>query len=354
MSNRDYYEVLGVQKTATAEEIKKAYRKLAMKYHPDRNGGDKDAEAKFKEIGEAYEVLGDEQKRANYDRFGKQGAQQGFGGFNPGGFGGFGDLGDIFGEFFNQRTHRPQNQTVRGSDVRRAVEITLEQAAKGHTVELKTGVFERCDQCDGTGSKTKSQPEICSHCHGQGTIFEQQGMFTVSQTCPHCMGTGKTIKDPCPTCNGTGFKRVNKTLEIDIPAGINNRQRVRMAGKGNPGRFGGSCGDLYVEVLIKHHEKFEREGDSLYTDVPISYTTACLGGDVDVDTLDGTLTITIPQGIQSGTTMRLRGKGMPNLHTKQNGDLYVTVVIETPKYLTDEQKELLRQFEQMFKEPEDE
>ena len=265
MSDRDYYEVLGVDKSASAADIKKAYRRLAMKYHPDRNNGDKEAEAKFKEIGEAYEVLGDEQKRAAYDRFGKAGVNGGaggpggFGGFGPegfaGGFGNMGDLGDIFSEFFGQgmsgRRQQSGPRATKGVDLRYDLEITLEQAAKGYTAEIRVPVWEKCDVCDGTGSRSKAKPTTCPHCNGTGVVYAKQGFFSVQQTCPYCHGSGTVISDPCPNCDGTGFKKVMKTLEVKIPAGINAGQRVRLQGKGQPGTNGGPAGDLYVEISIK-------------------------------------------------------------------------------------------------------
>ena len=288
MSDRDYYEILGVEKSASAADIKKAYRRLAMKYHPDRNGGDKEAEAKFKEIGEAYDVLGDEQKRAAYDRFGKAGVNPGaaggaggfggFGGFGQGGFADMGDLGDIFSEFFGGGArHQSGPRAMKGTDLRYDMEITLEQAAKGHTTEIRVPVWEKCDTCDGTGSRSKAKPEVCPHCRGTGTIHVQQGFFAVKQTCPHCNGAGQKVKDPCPACDGTGHKKVMKTLEVKIPAGINNGQRIRLAGKGQPGVNGGPAGDLYVEISIKPHDIFQRDGDDLHVELPISFVTAALG-----------------------------------------------------------------------------
>ena len=363
MSDRDYYEVLGVDKSASAADIKKAYRRLAMKYHPDRNNGDKEAEAKFKEIGEAYEVLGDEQKRAAYDRFGKAGVNGGaggpggpggFGGFGPegfaGGFGNMGDLGDIFSEFFGQgmsgRRQQSGPRATKGVDLRYDLEITLEQAAKGYTAEIRVPVWEKCDVCDGTGSRSKAKPTTCPHCNGTGVVYAKQGFFSVQQTCPYCHGSGTVISDPCPNCDGTGFKKVMKTLEVKIPAGINAGQRVRLQGKGQPGTNGGPAGDLYVEISIKPHEIFQRDGDDLHLELPISFVTAALGGDVDVPVLDGETRITIPEGTQSGKILRLRGKGIKSLRTGYMGDLYIHVFVETPVNLTQKQKDLLRQFDE--------
>lgn len=355
MSDRDYYEVLGVAKTATADEIKKAYRRLAMKYHPDRNGGDKAAEAKFKEVGEAYAVLSDEQKRAAYDRYGKdafgQGGAGGFGGFGQQGFGGFsgmGDFGDIFSEIFGQGAGRRQSgpRMMKGSDLRFDMEITLEQAAKGYKADIRVPVFEKCDKCDGTGSRSKAAHQTCPHCHGSGTVHVQQGFFAVQQTCPHCHGTGKVVKDPCPACDGTGYKKVMKTLQVDIPAGISSGQRIRLSGKGEPGINGGEPGDLYVQIAVKEHDIFQRDGDDLHVELPISITTAALGGDVDVPVLDGETRITIPEGTQGGKILRLRGKGIKGLRTGYMGDLYIHVIVETPVKLTEHQKKLLKEFDE--------
>ncbi len=357
MSDRDYYEVLGVEKNASAADIKKAYRRLAMKYHPDRNQGDKAAEEKFKEIGEAYDVLGDEQKRAAYDRYGKAGVNPGAGGpggfgggFGPEGFGGFGnfqDLGDIFGEFFNQGARRRDTgpRVMKGADLRYDMDITLEQAAKGYKAEIRVPVWERCDVCDGTGSRSKAKPKTCPHCQGSGVVHVKQGFFAVQQTCPKCHGQGTVIEDPCPNCDGTGHKKTMKTLEVDIPAGINSGQRIRLQGKGQPGVNGGPAGDLYVEIEVKPHNIFQRDGDDLHVELPLSFVTAALGGDVDVPVLDGETRITIPEGTQNGKVLRLRGKGIKGLRTGVPGDLYIHVYIETPVKLSEKQKSLLREFQ---------
>ena len=356
MSDRDYYEVLGVAKTATADEIKKAYRRLAMKYHPDRNGGDKKAEEKFKEVGEAYAVLSDEQKRAAYDRYGKdafaQGGAGGFGGFGQQGFGGFsgmgGDFSDIFSEIFGQGASRRQSgpRVMKGADLRYDMEITLEQAAKGYNADIRVPVFEKCDQCNGTGSRSKAAAQTCPHCRGTGTVHVQQGFFAVQQTCPHCHGSGKVVKDPCPACDGTGHKKVMKTLQVAIPAGISSGQRIRLSGKGEPGINGGEAGDLYVEITVKEHDIFQRDGDDLHVELPISITTAALGGDVDVPVLDGETRITIPEGTQGGKILRLRGKGIKGLRSGYMGDLYIHVIVETPVKLTEHQKKLLKEFDE--------
>lgn len=356
MSDRDYYEVLGVNRDASADDIRKAYRKLAMKYHPDRNHGDKDAEAKFKEVGEAYQVLGDEKKRAAYDQFGKAGVDGqagGFpgGGFSQGGFGGFsnmGDLGDIFNEFFGGGAARTQgaDQPQKGSDLRYDMTISLEEAAKGVTKEIRVPTWTRCQDCDGTGSKSKSAPKTCPHCNGRGYVQMRQGFFAVQQTCPYCHGSGKVISDPCPTCGGSGLKKSTHTLEVHIPAGIATGQRVRVAGQGEPGANHGPAGDLYVEVNVRQHPFFERDGDDLHVDLPISFTTAALGGDVEVPLLDGETKIEIPEGTQNGKILRLRGRGIVGLRTHQKGDLYIHVAVETPVNLTEKQKDLLRQFQE--------
>lgn len=352
MSDRDYYDVLGVSKSASADDIKKAYRRLAMKYHPDRNNGNKEAEERFKEVGEAYQVLGDEKKRAAYDQFGKAGVNGqgsgGFGGFSEG-FGGFsnmGDLGDIFNEFFGGAQRREAgNRPQKGSDLRYDMTITLEEAAKGVTKEIRVPTWEKCDKCDGTGSKSKSAPKTCPHCAGRGFVQMRQGFFAVQQTCPHCQGSGKIIEDPCPACSGTGLKKSMHTLEVRIPAGISSGQRVRVPGQGEPGANHGPAGDLYVEVNVRPHDIFERDGSDLHVELPVSFVTAALGGDVAVPLLDGETKIAIPEGTQNGKLLRLKGKGVMGLRTGKPGDLYIHVFVETPVNLTDDQKDILRSFE---------
>ncbi len=364
MADQDYYEVLGVSRGASDEEIKKAYRRLAMKYHPDRNNGDKAAEEKFKQVGEAYAVLSDPQKRAAYDRYGKAGVDPsaaagagGFRGFGQGGFGqgGFADFGDIFSEIFGgaaggaRRAHRGP-QAFRGNDVSYSLEITLEQAVNGAQTSIRVPVWETCETCHGSGCKPGTSKKPCPHCGGAGTININRGFLQVQQTCPYCHGTGQVISDPCTDCNGVGRVRQTKTLEVNIPAGINHGQRIRIHGRGEPGLNGGPNGDLYVQVLIKPHDIFQRDGDDLHADLPISFATAALGGEVAVPTMDTEARITIPEGTQTGKIFRLRAKGVPNLHTKQRGDLYVHVYVETPVNLTSRQKKLLKDFDDSLKE----
>lgn len=357
MADQDYYEVLGVAKGASEEEIKKAYRRLAMKYHPDRNNGDKEAEEKFKAVGEAYAILGDPQKRAAYDRYGKAGvdpnAAGGFGGFGGfGGQGGFGDFGDIFSEIFGggaQRQARRGPQVFRGADTSYSLEISLEQAVKGAKTDIRVPVWEECTSCHGTGCKPGTGKKACSHCGGTGTITTRNGFLQVQQTCPYCHGTGEIISDPCPECRGLGRIRKTKTLEVAIPAGINHGQRIRIQGKGEPGLNGGPNGDLFVQILVREHEIFQREGDDLHADLPISFATSALGGEVSVPTMDTEARISIPEGTQTGKVFRLRGKGVPNLHTREPGDLFVHVYVETPVNLTAKQKKLLKEFDETLK-----
>lgn len=359
MADQDYYEVLGVARDASDDEIKKAYRRLAMKYHPDRNNGDKQAEEKFKQVGEAYSILSDPQKRAAYDRYGKAGvdpnAAGGFGGF--GGFGqaqgGFGDFSDIFSEIFGGGAgggRRGGPKVFRGADVSYSLEITLEQAVAGAKTDIRVPVWEECETCHGSGCKTGTSKKTCPHCGGSGTININRGFLQVQQTCPYCHGTGEIISDPCPDCQGRGRNRKTKTLEINIPAGINDGQRIRIQGKGEPGPNGGPCGDLFVQVFIKPHEIFQRDGDDLHADLPLSYATAALGGEVSVPTMGTEARITIPEGTQTGKIFRLRGKGVPHLHGGGSGDLYVHAFVETPVNLTNKQKKLLKEFDESIKE----
>lgn len=359
MADQDYYEVLGIQKGASEDEIKKAYRRLAMKYHPDRNNGNKEAEEKFKAVGEAYQVLSDPQKRAAYDRYGKAGVDPsaaGAGGF--GGFGGFGEgggfenFGDIFSDIFGGGAARGRRgpQVYRGNDVSYSIEITLEQAVSGDKTEIRVPVWEECTTCHGTGCKPGTGKKTCPHCRGTGTINMSHGFLQVQQTCPYCHGSGEIIADPCPECHGQGRVRKTKTLEIDIPAGINHGQRIRLSGKGEPGVNGGPAGDLYVEIFVKAHDIFQREDDDLHADLPISFATAALGGEVTVPTMDTEARITIPEGTQTGKIFRLRGKGVPNVRTHEKGDLYVHVCVETPVKLSSKQKKLLKEFEESLAE----
>lgn len=358
---KDYYELLGLQKGATDVEIKKAYRTLAMKYHPDRNPGNAEAELKFKEVTEAYEVLKDSQKRAAYDRYGHaafaQGAGAGgFGGFNfdfGGGSGaGFGSIfEDIFSEFMGGGRRSRQQEGVRGADIRYDLEITLEEAYKGLTKEIEIQTAVKCEDCHGTGAAEGSKAETCDTCHGTGRVRRQAGFFIEERTCPTCNGTGKVIKNPCKKCGGTGKISQKKVLEVTIPAGIDSGNRMRLAGQGEAGMNGGPNGDLYIFVHIKPHPIFKRDAANLYCTVPLSMTTAALGGEIDIPCIDGSSEkVKIDEGTQSGTEVRLRKKGMTMLQSKSVGDLFVRFTVETPTKLTDKQKELLKQFAEESKE----
>ncbi len=353
MATRDYYEVLGVAKNATDEEIKRAYRKLAMKYHPDRNPGDKEAEERFKDVQRAYEILSDKEKRAAYDRFGHAGVDPsaaGMGAGSPFGDSPFGDaFSDIFSEIFGgRRSSGPQ--MYRGADLRYSMEITLEQAAEGFETEIRVPSWETCEVCHGTGARPGTQPATCSTCGGSGAVRMQQGFFSVQQTCPACHGSGKVIPNPCTACDGAGRVRRNKTLQVKVPAGIDDGMRIRSAGNGEPGINGGPPGDLYVEIRIKEHEIFQRDGDDLHCELPIPFTTAALGGTIEVPTLTGRAEITVPEGTQTGRTFRLRGKGIRGIRSSYPGDLYCHVTVETPVRLTEEQKDLLRKFAESLNE----
>ena len=345
MATRDYYEVLGVGKNASEDEIKKAYRKLAMKYHPDRNPDSKEAEEKFKEAKQAYEILSDDQKRAAYDRFGHAGVDPSAAG--AGGGQHFADaFGDIFGEIFGNRGGRGGGgpQVYRGADLRYSMEITLEQAASGFETEIRVPSWETCEVCQGSAAKPGTKPQTCGTCNGAGAVRMQQGFFSVQQTCPTCHGSGKVVPDPCVPCDGVGRVRKNKTLQVKIPAGIDDGMRIRSSGNGEPGMNGGPPGDLYVEIHLKPHDIFQRDGDDLHCELPIPFTTAALGGEIEVPTLSGQAEITVPEGTQSGKTFRLRGKGLRGIRSNYPGDLYCHVTVETPVRLTDDQKVLLRNF----------
>jgi molecular chaperone DnaJ len=351
MAKRDFYEILGLAKNASEEEIKKAYRKLAMKYHPDRNPDNKEAEEKFKEVKEAYEMLTNPEKREAYDRYGHAGVDPNMGGGGGfGGAGGFGDaFGDIFGDIFGggggRRGGGGGPQVYRGADLRYNLEITLEQAAHGFDTTIRVPAWDKCDSCHGSGAKPGTSPVTCSTCGGHGQVRMQQGFFSIQQTCPKCHGTGKIIPEPCPTCAGAGRIKRNKTLEVKIPAGIDNGMRIRSSGNGEPGTNGGPPGDLYVEIHIKAHAVFQREGDDLHCEMPISFAKAALGGEIEVPTLSGKVSFTVPEGTQSGKTFRLKGKGVKGVRSGYPGDLFCHVAVETPVKLTDKQKELLREFE---------
>ena len=348
MVKRDFYEVLGVAKNASEDEIKKAYRKLAMKYHPDRNPDSKESEEKFKEVKEAYEMLTNPEKRDAYDRYGHAGVDPNMGGGGGfGGAGGFGDaFGDIFGDIFGGGRGRSAGpQVYRGADLRYNLEITLEQAAHGFDTTIRVPSWDKCDTCSGTGAKPGTAPVTCSTCAGHGQVRMQQGFFSIQQTCPKCHGTGKIIPEPCAACSGQGRIKRNKTLEVKIPVGIDNGMRIRSSGNGEPGTNGGPSGDLYVEIHIKPHAVFQREGDDLHCEMPISFAKAALGGEIEVPTLNGKVAFTVPEGTQSGKTFRLKGKGIKGVRSGFAGDLFCHVAVETPIKLTDKQKELLRDFE---------
>jgi molecular chaperone DnaJ len=350
MAKRDYYEILGVSKSASADEIKKAYRRLAMKHHPDRNKDDSDdSEAKFKEAKEAYEVLKDTDKRATYDQFGHDGLRGGAGG--QGGFGaeGFGDIfGDVFGDIFGGGRRGGGGggpQVFRGADLGYELQLDLETAVAGDSVTIDVATQVGCDSCNGSGAKKGSEPVKCSTCGGVGQVRMQQGFFSIQQTCPACKGVGTTITDPCNDCHGRGRVRKTRTLAVKVPPGVDDGDRIRLSGEGEAGRNGGPSGDLYVEVRVKQHKIFEREGSNLACEVPVSIAVATLGGDVELPTLDGNVSLKIPAGTQSGKVFRLRGKGVTTVRDPREGDLFATVAVETPVNLTTEQKELLEQFD---------
>ena len=360
MAKRDYYETLGVAKNASEDDIKKAYRKLAMKHHPDRNQGDdaKKSEERFKEAKEAYEMLTEPQKRAAYDQYGHAGVDPNMGrGGAPGqeGFGGFAEaFGDIFGDIFGGAAAGGQRraggqQVFRGSDLSYAMEITLEEAAQGKETQIRIPSYESCETCKGTGAKPGTSPKVCTTCGGQGTVHMRQGFFSIQQTCPHCHGTGKIIPEPCTTCSGQGRIKKNKTLEVKIPAGINEGMRIRSSGNGEPGTNGGPAGDLYIEIRIKQHEIFERDGDDLHCTVPVGLTTAALGGEIEVPTIGGKAEIELPEGTQHGKTFRLRGKGIKGVRSSYPGDLYCHVSVETPIKLTEHQRKLLKELDDAFR-----
>jgi len=349
MSKRDYYEVLGLNRDAGDDEIKKAYRKLAMKHHPDRNPDSKEAEEKFKEAKEAYEILSDPQKKAAYDRYGHAGVDASMGaGAGAQGFDGFADaFGDIFGDIFGGGRAGGRSNVYRGADLRYNLEISLEEAARGAEKTIRIPTTEECDTCDGTGAKPGTQPKTCPTCNGHGQVRVQQGFFSIQQTCPKCHGAGRIIPDPCRDCGGAGRVKKQKTLEVKIPAGIDEGMRLRHAGHGEPGINGGPAGDLYVEIHIRAHSVFQREHDDLHCEMPISFSTAALGGEIEIPTLDGMARLKIPAETQSGKVFRLRGKGIKNVRSHVHGDLLCHVVVETPVKLTDRQKELLREFEEI-------
>ena len=346
MSKKDYYEVLGVDRNASEADLKKSYRKLAMKYHPDRNPDDADSEASFKEAKEAYEILTDAQKRAAYDQFGHAGVDPSMGGGGHRGGGGFGDVfEDVFGDIFGgARSQRSRVQ--RGSDLRYDLGMTLEDAVQGKTVKIQVPTQVKCKPCDGSGAKKGSKPETCTTCAGQGQVRMQQGFFSVQQTCPRCHGTGSMISDPCNSCNGHGRVQDSKTLSVKIPAGVDTGDRIRLGGEGEAGESGGPSGDLYVQVNIKRHPLFVRDGNNLSCEMPVSFVITALGGEIDVPTLNGRVKLKIPSETQTGKVFRLRSKGVRSVHDSHVGDLFCKVVVETPVNLSSEQKELLRNFDE--------
>jgi molecular chaperone DnaJ len=353
-SKRDYYQTLGVNRDASDEEIKKAYRKLAMKYHPDRNPDSKDSEEKFKEAKEAYEVLTDPKKRPAYDQYGHAGVDQSMGGAGAGGAGGFADaFGDIFGDIFGGRSGGSRGGPARGSDLRYNLEITLEEAARGTTTKIKIPSYESCDVCNGSGAKPGTKPITCTTCNGAGAVNMRAGPFQMQQTCPTCHGSGKIIPDPCKACAGVGRVKRSKTLEVKIPSGVDTDDRIRLSNEGEPGQQGGPNGDLYVVVNLKPHAVFQRDGADLHCEMPISFATAALGGEIDIPTLDGKAQIKIPAETQSGQTFRLRSKGIKPVRASIAGDLYCHVALETPVNLTSRQREILKEFEEISKQKAD-
>ncbi len=361
MAKRDYYEVLGVSKGASADEIKKAYRKKAKELHPDRNADNPNAEAQFKEANEAYEVLKDDEKKAAYDRFGHAAFEGGMGGGRGGsqGFGGQGDFAsafsdvfdDLFGDMMGRRGGGGGRRAVRGSDLRYNLRISLEDAFRGmqKTIQVPTAVT--CDVCSGSGAEGGAEPTTCPTCSGMGKVRAQQGFFTVERTCPTCSGMGQIIKNPCASCGGAGRVEKDRSLSVNIPAGVETGTRIRLAGEGEAGLRGGPSGDLYIFIEVAEHDLFQRDGTNLYCRVPVSMASAALGGDIEVPTIDGGRgRVKVPAGSQSGRQMRLRSKGMPALRGGSTGDMFIELAVETPVNLTSRQKELLREFEKLSEE----
>ncbi|CAB1369513.1 molecular chaperone DnaJ [Denitratisoma oestradiolicum] len=353
MAKRDFYEILGVNRDASDEEIKKAYRKLAMKFHPDRNPDNPKAEEQFKEAKEAYEILSDAQKRQAYDQFGHAGVNQGAGGpgFGGAGMGGFADaFSDIFGDIFSNSRGGGRSNVYRGADLRYNLEITLDEAARGAETRIRIPTMVECEPCSGSGAKKGTEPKTCPTCGGHGQVRMQQGFFSIQQTCPKCHGTGRYIPTPCPSCQGAGRIKQHKTLSVKVPAGIDEGDRIRLSGEGEPGVNGGPPGDLYVQIHLKPHGVFQRDHDDLHCEMPISFTTAALGGEIEIPTLEGVARLKIPAETQSGKVFRLRGKGIKGIRSASHGDLLCHVALETPVSLTERQKELLREFEAISQE----
>jgi molecular chaperone DnaJ len=339
MAKRDYYEILGINRDAADEDIKKAYRKLAMKYHPDRNPDNPKAEEQFKEAKQAYEILSDAQKRSAYDQYGHAGVDPQAGG--PGGDA----FSDIFGDIFGGGARGGRSNVYRGADLRYNLEVSLEDAARGSETRIRIPTMGTCETCGGSGAKKGTEPKTCPSCGGHGQVRMQQGFFSIQQTCPKCHGSGRYIADPCGACHGGGRVKQHKTLSVKIPAGIDEGDRIRLSGEGEPGVNGGPPGDLYVQIHLKVHAVFQREHDDLHCEVPLSFATAALGGEIEVPTLDGVARLKVPPETQTGKVFRLRGKGIKGVRSISPGDLLCHVVLETPARLTDRQKELLQEFE---------
>ena len=346
MAKRDYYDVLGVQRGASEADVKKAYRRLAMKYHPDRNSGEADAEEKFKEASEAYEVLSDPEKRERYERFGHAGVDgmSGAAGFGTGGFSDISDIfGEVFGDIFSSGGTRARANR-RGADLQYTLDISLEQAVAGDTVEIRIPTLAGCDDCDGSGAAPGTSASECPECEGRGQVRVSQGFFSLQQTCPRCRGAGRVILDPCRGCGGRGRVERRKTLAVKVPAGVDNGDRVRLTGEGQAGAGGAPPGDLYVQMRVAEHPIFQRDGRNLYCDVPLSFVDAALGGEIEVPTLDGRVKLKVPPETQTGKLFRLRGRGAPSVRGGADGDLLCRVVLETPVRLSDEQQDILRKF----------
>lgn len=350
MAKRDYYQVLGIEKNVSGAELKKAYRRQAMKYHPDRNEGDKAAEHKFKEAKEAYEVLNDSQKRAAYDQFGHSGVDPSMAGGGAGGSQGGGNFSDIFGDVFGDifgGSRGSGSQAYRGNDLRYSLDLRLEDAIHGSEVQIRVPTLVACKTCSGTGAKPGTSPSTCSACGGHGQVRMQQGFFSIQQTCPKCRGSGREITSPCTTCNGSGRAQETKTLSVKVPAGVDDGDQIRLAGEGEAGENAGPAGDLYVQIRLKPHSIFRRDGDDLYCEMPLSFAKATLGGEVEIPTLSGRANIKIPAGTQSERVFRLRSKGVKNVRTAHVGDLYCKASVETPVNLTSEQKKLIKELDSL-------
>ena len=344
MAKRDYYDVLNVSKNATKDEIKKSYRRLAMKFHPDRNTNDANAEKKFKEAKEAYEVLSDNSKKETYDRFGHDGLNQ-TGGRGPSGAEGFSDIfGDVFGDIFGGGRGGGRNQVFRGADLRYELKLDLEKAISGDSIKINIPTQITCNECSGSGAKEGSSPVKCGTCDGVGQVRMQQGFFSVQQTCPKCQGNGTVIQDPCLKCHGLGRTAKTKTLSVKVPSGVDNGDRIRLSGEGEAGKNGGPSGDLYVEIRVNPHKIFEREGSNISCEIPISILVAALGGEIKMPTLNGSVSVKIPPGTQSGKIFRLKGKGVTTARDKRVGDLYAAISVETPINLSSKQKDILKDF----------